>query len=138
MHHSTLVRALQPLANFNPVFQNLLGRQRSLAQAIGQRLAFQTFHHQEVHAILMPHIVQRANVGMVQRRDGARLAIEALLGFRIFRQMAGQNFNRDNTVEARIFRAVHLSHAARAQRRLNFVRTKLRARGQSHVRAIIA
>jgi hypothetical protein len=36
-------------------------------------------------ASLMAHIVERANVGMVERRNGAGFAVEALLGLIVFR-----------------------------------------------------
>ena len=92
MDHAALVRALQPFANLDPIFQHQLGRQRTLRQAVGQRLAFQILHDQEVDAILMADVVQGANVGMVQRRYSAGLAIEALLGFWIVRKMARAGF----------------------------------------------
>jgi hypothetical protein len=36
---------------------------------------------------------------MVQRRNGAGLAVEALFGLRVFRQMGGKNFDGDGAVE---------------------------------------
>jgi hypothetical protein len=43
--------------------------------------------------------------GMVQRRNGSRLALHALLQFGRRRKMRSQNLHRHDTVEARIFRA---------------------------------
>src|SRR6266704_2016535 len=45
----------------------------------------------------------------------------------------GQNFQRDIAPQAGIARAIHLTHSARAERRLDFVRTKLGARGEGHL-----
>jgi len=63
---------------------------------------------------------------MVQRRDGARLALKAI-GKLLCREL-----NRDVAIQTSVARFPHLSHAARAQRRLNFIWTELRARGKSH------
>ena len=77
-----------------------------------------------------------ADVGMVQRRNGARLALHALLQFRRRRKMGSQNFHGDGAIEARIARAIDLAHAARAKRRLDFVGTELCARGETSVGAL--
>ena len=60
----------------------------SRLQPIGQRLAFEILHHQEVDTVLLADVVQRADVRMVQLRDGARFAIEALAQTRDRRQRA--------------------------------------------------
>ena len=48
------------------------------------------------------------------------------------RQVFGQNLDGDGTVEAGVAGTIHLSHAARAQRRLNFVRPEHGSRGECH------
>ena len=107
--------------------------QRALAQPVSKSLAFEKLHYQKINAILVADVVERANVGMVQRRNGSSLAVKALPGFRILRKMRRKNLDGDGAVEASVERAIDLAHAARAQRRLNFVRTEFRARGQGHV-----
>src|ERR1022692_666415 len=52
--------------------------------------------------------------------------------------MRGQNLYRDGAIQASVARAIHLAHAARAERRLYFVRAEFCARGKTHARAIIA
>src|ERR1700736_3436994 len=115
MDDAALVRPLQSLANFDAVFQNLLGRQRTFTQAVGESLAFQKLHDQEIDTILMTDIMQSADVGMVQRRDGPGFAVETLFGFDIVGKMAGEDFDRDRAVEASILRPINLSHAASPQ-----------------------
>jgi len=105
MHDSALVRPLQPLTNINAVFQHQLGRKRTLRQAVGQRLALQKFHDQEVDAILMADVMQGANVGMTQRRYGAGFAIKTLPGLGIGGEMAGQDFDCDRALEASVLRS---------------------------------
>ena len=42
-------------------------------------VALQVLHHQEVDPVLLPDVVQGANVRVVQAGDGLRLALEPLL-----------------------------------------------------------
>jgi hypothetical protein len=128
MHHAALVRSLQPLANLNPIFQHQFGWKRALRQAFGQRLAFQELHDQEVDAILMADVVQGANVGMVQGRYSAGLAIETLLGVWIIRKMTRQDFYCDRAIKASVLRSIYLAHTAGAERRDDFVGAELCAR----------
>lgn len=70
--------------------------------------------------------------GRRRRRNGPRFAVEALFRVGILRQMRGQNFYRDIAIEPRVPRPIHFPHAARAQRRDNFIRPKFGPRGQRH------
>ena len=49
--------------------------------------------------------------------------------------MVWQNLNGNNAIEAGVASAVDLAHATGAERRLNFVGAKFRARGQGHLGA---
>jgi hypothetical protein len=69
---------------------------------------------------------------MVERRNGAGLAIETLPGVWIVRKMTRQDFDRDRAIEASVLRAVYLAHTARSERRLNFIRPEFGARGECH------
>ena len=60
----------------------------------------------------MADVMKRADVWMVQRRDGPRFAVEALLGFQIGRKMLRQNLDCYGTVEARVAGTIHLAHPA--------------------------
>jgi hypothetical protein len=68
-------------------------------------------------------------VAMIQGRNATRFAVEALLEFGIGGEMSGENLDGDDAIEARVFRAVNLAHAAGAEWRLNFVGPKFCARG---------
>ena len=61
----------------------LLERQAAARQAVGQRLALEELHHQVVGAVLVPDVEERADVRVAERRDGARLAREALARLRV-------------------------------------------------------
>ena len=70
---------------------------------------------------------------MVQGRGRARLLCEALQPLRIAGERRGENLDGDIAIQPGIAGAVNLAHAARAQRRLNFIRAEFHARRQGHV-----
>jgi hypothetical protein len=64
-------------------------------------------------------IVDLADVGMIQRGDSSGFTLEPLAELR-----AG-NFDRDVPIQTRVLGAIHFCHAARANKRKDFVRAKL-------------
>jgi hypothetical protein len=87
----------------------------------------------KVDAILMTDIMQGANVGMVQRRNGVGFAIKTLLSLGIVREMTWQDFDRDRTVQASVLRSIHLAHTAGADRHEDLIRAKAGAGRKGHV-----
>src|SRR5229473_1446019 len=63
--------------------------------------------------IIRPDVVECADVRMIQRGNGARLALEALAEF-VLKDLDG-----DDAVQARVESTIHLAHAAGANRRKN-------------------
>ena len=74
---------VQPVRNLRPALQPLLQRQRSFLQTLRQRLSFYALHHQIVDAVLRAHVVQSADVRMIQAGNGLRFTLESLLANRI-------------------------------------------------------
>ena len=70
---------VESLRDFCSDLQNLIERQRTFFQAVGESLALQILHHEEVGATLCADIVQSADVRMLQRRNGSCLAFHPLL-----------------------------------------------------------
>ena len=122
MDHALGVRGGQRIDDLHRITQGLIERQRTSFDDLRERLALDVLHHQVIRA----DIVQRADVGMIERGDGARLALEAIV------ELARGNLDRDGPVEARVGAEVHLAHAALADHRQNLVVTKLFAGGQGH------
>jgi hypothetical protein len=54
--------------------------------------------------------MERADVGMIQRGDRARFALEALAEIRIRCDMRRQDFDRHGALEPRVDGSVDLSH----------------------------
>ena len=59
---------------------------------------------------------------MVERRQHLRFTSETRETFGVEREGLGQDFQRDVAIELRVARAIHLAHAARAERGHDFVR----------------
>ena len=72
------------------------------------------------------------DVGMVERRQHLRFALEPREPFGIVRRTVRQDLDGDVAIELRVAGAVDLAHAARADRRDDFVRAKPRSDGQRH------
>ena len=84
-------------------------------------------HHEEGRAVLFADVEQRADVGVIQLRDGARFAFEPLAKLRSGGDLRGQRLDGDDAIEPRVAGLVDLAHPASAQRRHDLVRTKTRA-----------
>jgi hypothetical protein len=71
--------------------------------------------------------MERDDVGVVQRGGGARFAFEPQPAPGVRRRIRRQHLDRDIPAKSRIFRAVNLTHAARAEKLLYAVRPECRA-----------
>ena len=80
-----------------------------------QGLSGQAFHDDEQMPIMLADLMNGADVGVVQRRGGARLAAKAFQRLRILRSIVGKKLQSDETAEQRVFRLVHHSHSAAAK-----------------------
>ena len=72
------VGLVQRIGDLDAEAQRLRERQRALAEPVRQRLAFQELHHEVLRAVLVPHVVKRADMRVRELRDGLRLALEPL------------------------------------------------------------
>jgi len=66
---------------------------------IGERLAFEIFEHEEVRVSLVPDVVERADVWMVQGCDRPRLALEALAQRGVTADMCREDLDGDRAIE---------------------------------------
>ena len=96
-------------------------REAALRDEQVERLSFDELHREEVDALGLFDRVERDDVRMVQRGDGAGFALEAREAIGIARRLGGQHLERDVAAELRVGRAVDLTHGARANLRGNTV-----------------
>jgi hypothetical protein len=80
-----------------------------------QRHTVQELHHEEGLAVLLPDFVDRADIGMVQRRSRLRLPLKTGEGLWVSGYFIGQKFQRDKPVQGYVFGLVHNPHAAATQ-----------------------
>jgi hypothetical protein len=97
----------------------------------------QELHHLKFGAIMRADVTEMTDVRMIQRRNGSRLALEALHELGTIRKMIRQDLDGDGTTKTHVFCALDLTHAACTERRLDFIRSKFCARDQGHPGAII-
>jgi len=63
-------------------------------------------------AVLLADLVNRADVGMIQRRGGPGFAAEPFEGLRVASDVLRKKFQRNETAELGVFRFVDDAHAA--------------------------
>jgi hypothetical protein len=80
-----------------------------------QRHAVEKLHDDEGMAILLPDLMNRADVGMIKRRCGLRLALEPSQGLWVFDDVIGQEFEGDKAVEGNVLGLVDHAHPAPAK-----------------------
>ncbi len=106
------VRELQRLANLRHDGQRFGWREPSSLHGLAQVHAIDVFHQQKVEAARLPEVENADDVRMVQPRERAAFAVEALGELRIVRERIGQQLERDEAVEVRLARLEHEAHAA--------------------------
>ena len=116
MHDAGQVCLVECLGDLDCHLQRVLELERPASQAVRERLAHEVFEHEVVGAALMAHVIQRADVLMLETGDGFGFPLEPGLEIRVGR---GQDFDRNRAVKARVFRLVDLAHAPRPEWRLD-------------------
>jgi hypothetical protein len=89
VRHACEVRFVERIRHRDSDRDGLVQIERPLLEALSQCLSLQILQDQEVHTLFLSHIVQRADVGMMQGGDHHRLALETLA------QRAGENLDGD-------------------------------------------
>src|SRR5882762_7649115 len=92
-----------------------------------ETLTLDQLHHDERLWTGLANLMDRADVGMVQRRGGARLLQQLLPCIGIGKRAGVQDFYCDSAIEAWIVRAIHLSHPTCADSSVDAVGAQHRA-----------
>jgi hypothetical protein len=114
MDQTGLVRRFEPRGDLGGDRPCFLRRDRSVAQALGEVLALDEFHHQEADPVRLLEAVDRGHVRVLEAGERTRLAFEAGLAFRIVRHLRRQDLEGDLAFELGVAGAVDLAHAATA------------------------
>ena len=100
-------------------------RYGSARDAVSQRLAVDQLEHQRLDTIGVLESVNRADVGMIQRGEHARFALEPRAPLSIARERGWQNLDGDLAAEFGIARAIDLTHATGAEQRQDPIRANV-------------
>ena len=128
MHDTGAMRRRQRFRDLNADIERFLDRQRAARQPLRQRLSLEKLHDQEEAAAhlrrQLADVVERADVGMFEPRNTARLALESLAADRIVGQRRRHHFDRHGAIEASVGGAIDLPHPALADQPEDFIGTE--------------
>ena len=109
------MRGIERVGNFDGERQQRVQFQRAPRDQVLQGHAIEKLHGDKRLAILLADVVDGADVGMVQRGCGLRLALKAAERLRILGDFIGQKLEGDEAVQPRVFGFVDHTHPAAAQ-----------------------
>ena len=116
VHDAPGVRRLEGVGDLDAHGEQVLQvERRTPRHHLCERLAFEQLHDDEVLPLVLLDREDRADAGMVQRRGGARLALEALERRSVLGELGGQELQRDAAAEARVLRLVDDAHPAASE-----------------------
>ena len=106
VHDPRTMRLVESVGDLNRVLERFFERQCASRQPLRQAFALEIFHDENVDFVLGVELEEGADVWVVQRRNGLGLALEPLTSLGTFGQMLGEDFDRDDAVEAGVTRFV--------------------------------
>ncbi len=109
------VRGVERVGDLDAEIEDLLQLERLALDAVLERLAFQELHGDEALALVFADFIDGADVGMVERRGGARLALEARQRLLVAGDIFGQELERHHAAELGVLGLVDHAHAPAAQ-----------------------
>ena len=118
------------IGDLNAPNRHLLGGQRSSCQLGIEGVPLEELHHEIGLAVLLSHVVERADVRMIERRGGARFLEESLLRLDISRRGIRQELHRHLPAQPGIASTIDLAHASRSERGEDFVGSEAEAGGE--------
>ena len=77
-----------------------------------------------MHAVLFAHVVERADVRVVQAADGLGFALEAFPALRVVCEVFGKDLDGYRAVQTSVGGSIHLAHTTCANLRRDFVWAK--------------
>src|SRR4029077_15885934 len=109
------VGRIESVGNLVAIIGNAFDIQGLSGNAVLEGLSFKDLHDNEVLAFKLVYIVDRANVGMIQRRSGPGFSLKTLDGEMILGNLFGEELHGDAAAKFEIFSLVNHTHAAATQ-----------------------
>ncbi len=142
MDDARAVSLVERVADVDRVAQGVDRRQRTAGQPLDERLAFEILEHEKTNRVIsargrlgvrcVADVIERADVWVIERRDGTRLPLEALPPLRAGGEGGVEHFDGDGPVETRIAGAIDLGHPSRADEPEDFIRAQPHSACQGH------
>ena len=124
MQEAQTVRGLECVTDLRAETHQLVQPHGTLPQSRLERASRDVFHDEEVQAVLRVEVEDGRNAGVREAGQDVRLAAESVPRGGVRKRAAQEYLDRDVAVEVQIVRAVHLAHAALAERLENAVMGK--------------
>ena len=113
--HALAVRFLEPGDDLHRDGERLVEGQRPAGQAVRQRFTLDPLEDEVRRSVQALEAVDRGDVGMAERGEDPRLALEAPQAPRVAAKGVGQALDRDLAAQAGIERTIDPPHAAGAE-----------------------
>jgi len=121
VHDSFGVRRFQAVGNLDAQIDHFRRIHGPAGDTVLQSLALEQLHDDEGPSIVFVDVVNRADIGMIQRGGGAGFPPESLDGLGILRDFIGQKFQRHAAAEPGVFGFENYAHSTPAQLFQQFV-----------------
>ena len=129
MDDPLLVRGLERFGNLVGDGERLVDRHRPAHETVGERLALDQFHDEQMPTSGFLEAVQRGDVWMIQGGEDSGFTLEARQAIRIGGPRLRQQLDRHRTTELRVVGAIDFAHPTGAKQRVDFVRAESRTIG---------
>src|SRR5205085_2172405 len=93
------MRVVEGVSDFNRAAEHLVERQRALGEPRRQRLTFQILHDEKMQPVVLPNVVERPDMRVVEARDRVGLAFEPLVPIAVLSKMERKDLDRYGTTE---------------------------------------
>ena len=117
MEHAARVRCLQGVRDLRSEVEQGFELQRTRAQPLLERFTLEKLHGDEGAAAVLVHVVDRADVGVLEGRCRAGLTLQALEGVVVAGEILRKKLQRDFAAELQVLGLVDDPHATAAELR---------------------
>src|SRR5215469_13177128 len=140
MNNSSGVRGVECVGDLDAEIEQTLEFQGTAACQFAKGLAVQILHHDKRPTFMLADFVDSADVRMIQRRSGPRLAAKTFEGCLVPGDFVRQELECDKPAEMSVFSLINNTHAAAPQLFQNAVmRNRLtQRRGRGHLHDMLA
>src|SRR5262249_34972512 len=124
MNDAPLVRRFKRFTDAPANIESFVKGNGTMLDVFRERLAFHEFKHQESRLIRFLQIIDGGDIRMIERGENFSFALETAHTLGIARKFAGQNLDRDITLQFCVTCAIYLAHSAPTENGRDFERAK--------------